>query len=182
MENNAFVHIKLALVYSGSGVDHCPESNHSYDSEFDDERSVIGDGCEVLARLSTMRFLVNAFAQDHWLVDVETDLAVILEQLPNVLSELREGRPTILDFYEQGLERALIFAGEGVSVEIRCRSQHPTWKFDRATIFMKRSEVIAMLQKLGDDFVDFLEQACRNLADHPWLREWQRKLRSQSPA
>ncbi len=56
--------VQLALTYSGGEIASCPESNHSYDPEFDDERSIIGDGCEILAASSALTFLVIAFGED----------------------------------------------------------------------------------------------------------------------
>ncbi len=180
MQSSANSGILLTLAYSGGEIVCCPQATHSYDVEFDDERSVISDCCEVLSASSGLSFLVIAFGEERWPVDMETDLAVILEQLPRVLCALRERRTTPLDFYEQGIERELVFTGDGDIVKIECNSHHPTWKADGASRSMKRTEMIGMLEKLGTDFMHFLAQACSDLASHAWLRVWHRSLEPSS--
>jgi len=41
---------------------------------------------------------------------VGTDLAIFLEQLPNVLRAVNAGAATEIDFYEQGIERKIEFS------------------------------------------------------------------------
>ena len=170
--------LELSLVSLGSDVAFCPNSNHSYDPEFADERAVLADGCDILAESSALRFIVTVFGE-RWPVDLATDLAVVLEQLPDTLHALREGRSAVLDFYEQGIERVLLFSGgDEKTIDLRCKSRHPGWKPGEPNASLDRDETIAMLQSLGTDFADLLSQACSDLAGHPWLRAWQSRLES----
>lgn len=59
-------------------------------SPHDELVQLIAAQCRALARTRGVTFLVGGFGQDHWPVDVETDLAVVIEQLPRATSDLRE--------------------------------------------------------------------------------------------
>lgn len=52
---------------------------------------------------------VSGFGQKKWPVDCRTDLATIIEQIPEILEKIRAERFFFkLDFYEQGIERQLV--------------------------------------------------------------------------
>lgn len=150
------------------------EASYDYDEQLDDVRSVIADACELLAMSEGIAFVVHGFSDQAWSVDVATDLAVVLEQLPEALEALREASDFTIDFYEQGVERALDFHGEGEEIEIECRSGHRTWRPDPQTITIRRDELTRMLRRLAEDFCKLLGSVCQELAEHPWLREWKR--------
>jgi hypothetical protein len=91
---------------SQSDLDRTP----SYNNQYDDATSVIMDLCDILQEREIIYFRVKGFGQDTWLVDVATDLASILEQLPEVIDSINKNNyRCYLDFYEQGIERKLVF-------------------------------------------------------------------------
>ena len=164
----------LALETSTLRIECCKEV-HTYDPILDDLTSVVCDSCEVLARSSGIRFVVM-FDDDPWSVDVHTDLAVILEQLPAAVRALKTSRSATIDFYEQGVQRQLEFSGEGGLVEARCGSAHPNWEAPGTVLQLERGPTVTMLTELGNDFHHLLRQACPELAAHEWIREWRAAL------
>ena len=91
------------------------EETPAYDTELDDERSVLRDVCAALAVDDRIRFVVQ-FAGETWPVDVRTDLVTVLEQLPD--TRLAPSQPFDIDFYEQGLERTLHFEPKNGEFEV----------------------------------------------------------------
>lgn len=173
--------LRLALDAADADLFICDEKSHLYEDDVDDERSVIEDACALLARSSGIRFVVTGFSYEPWPVDIETDLPVVLEQLPEAVTALRDNRNAAIDFYEQGLERVLVLGGQSAAVEIECLSRHTKWQAHPARISIDRKELLAMLVKLGTDFCEILSDACRELAANPWLAEWRRRLEPTSP-
>lgn len=68
-----------------------PELPLQYEDGVDDVRSILCDVCDALAGSSSADFIVSGFGQERWPVDVRTDLAVFLEQLPNALASVESG-------------------------------------------------------------------------------------------
>lgn len=93
---------------------------NGYDESLDDIRSILSDLCRALEQEGELS--VSGFGQDRWPVDVGTDLLILLEQLPALLRCLSCGKPAALEFYEQGIERNLLFTPAGdrnVSITLR---------------------------------------------------------------
>lgn len=103
-------------------------SKGSYDDDLDSIVSIFDDICSSLSETENVEFIVQGFGQKQWPVDIETDLSVVLEQLGSLCHFLSsgtgEGR---IDFYEQGMERSLIFEYTDGDVEITCIS-HTDWQ------------------------------------------------------
>ena len=82
----------------------------SYAPDLSDVTSIIDDICEDLHDLGVVGFSAGGFGQNQWPVDVWTYLPVVLGQINGVLEALLvDGDQFELQFYEQGLERALAF-------------------------------------------------------------------------
>jgi hypothetical protein len=103
-----------------------------YDAELDDVRSIFSDICQFIDRNG--EFIVSGFGQERWPVDVVTDLPVLLEQMPSIVSAMRDGKATELDFYEQGIERSISFSPSSSGYLATCTSQtdwhqmqQPSW-------------------------------------------------------
>ncbi len=150
---------------------HFPESTLQYDAELDDVRSIIGDICEALDEMGAADFLVSGFGQERWPVDVRTDLAVFLEQLPRTLASVQSGSSFTLDFYEQGVERTIHFERDGEEYSARCESR-TDWTPAPSTERVGRMELLTVLSDARQHLMAFLSQKAPTLASHPWMRSW----------
>src|SRR5471032_2614651 len=92
------MNIEISLIENKT-IPNLPGKN--YDPELDDIRSILIDVCEALSNY--VQFNVSGFGQDNWPVDVATDLAVFLEQLPYFMIAISAGENFELQFYEQGI-------------------------------------------------------------------------------
>ena len=149
----------------------CPEPS-KYSDDLDDVRSVLADLCDVLAEVEGVRFVARGFDQVPWRATVRTDLAVALEQVPDVLTRLKAEQSVELDFFEQGLERTVRFSGTGPDVTVICASRQLTWRPQLEAITMNRQVVVDMLQQLGDTFLRVAADACPRLVKHRWIARW----------
>lgn len=104
-----------------------PDASGEYDEdeEIDDLTSLAMTVCPVLGDLGA-RFRAGGFGDDRRPVDVTTDLATVVPQIPDLLEALATGTPGELDFYEQGIERTVRFVPQDDTVELRCES-YGTW-------------------------------------------------------
>lgn len=143
----------------------------SYDLELDNVASVLNDICESLSENGSVRFLVSGFGQKQWPVDIYTDLAVVVEQVPAVLKALRNGKSAILGFYEQGIQRVLSMDPAGVETIVECQSM-TSWQPEPSAIRMESAKLLEMLETFLDEFVDRGRQCCPAVVRHPWFREW----------
>lgn len=142
-------------------------------SPHDELVHVLGAQCRALARTASVSFHVGGFGQDPWPVDVETDLAVALEQLPGVLDGLRkEGEPFQLNFYEQGIERYLTGMRHGDEVRFECMSMSLRWSADPSVEIVGLAEAEIMFRSLRDRYVVGVERVCPWLAHVPAFERW----------
>lgn len=141
----------------------------TYDPYEDDVRSILMDACRELASFG--EFVVSGFGQDKWPVDVGTDLSILLEQLPDVISAINSGRPTEIDFYEQGVERKIIFVPFGENYIATCKSQ-TMWQPSSETIVVQNTVLKEMLVAVQLTFMIGLEKLLPSLAKHKWILEW----------
>lgn len=133
-------------------------------SAHDELVHVLAAQCRALARTEGVSFEVGGFGQDRWPVDVETDLAVVLEQLPGVFSGLRRrGEPFKLDFYEQGIERFLTCTPTDDRVTFECASAALHWSPGPAVEIVGSAEAERMFRALHTTYATAVERVC------PWL-------------
>lgn len=138
---------------------------------------VLGAQCRALAVTGRVSFYVAGFGEDPWPVDVQTDLAVVIEQLPDVLSALRRGDEVFcLNFYEQGIERYLTGTKRGEVVTIECMSLSLRWMPEPASEVMKWGDVEGMLCELRDVYTATVESICPWLAEEPAFKRWKREV------
>ena len=69
------------------------------------------------------RFHMSGFGHDDWWMDVQYDMSVFVEQLPDLLAAISARRRAVVDLYSQGLERSLTFLPVGGGWEVHCRSR-----------------------------------------------------------
>lgn len=144
---------------------------HDYVPDLDGITSLLSDACESLEDTGQIRFEVIGFGEERWPVDVGTDLAIVIEQIPAVLDALARGESATLGFYEQGVERVLDMMPHGGEVTVYCGSML-AWQPEPNTIHMPIDELQAMLQQFLESFADLVRQRRPDLFEHPWFRSW----------
>lgn len=140
-----------------------------YDPDEDDVRSILMDTCRDLASFG--EFMVSGFGQEKWPVDVGTDLSILLEQLPDVISAINSRRPTEINFYEQGVERNIVFVPSGENYIATCESQ-TMWQPSPETIVIHNTVLKEMLVSVQFTFMIGLEKLSPSLPKHKWILEW----------
>ncbi|MCY9583025.1 hypothetical protein [Paenibacillus alvei] len=144
------------------------------DIELDDEVAILMSICEVFESSQIVTFIVSGFGQTKWPVDCRTDLATIIEQVPEILEKIRRGGYAFqLDFYEQGIERQLVFEEDNSMVKVTCISR-THWAPSPSSIFMEKAEVSTMFESLYGNFLEFSKFLCTELANHTLLKEWEK--------
>ncbi|WP_157903136.1 hypothetical protein [Cupriavidus malaysiensis] len=142
-----------------------------YDPNDDDVRSILWDVCQAIGQRG--EFLVSGFGQDHWPVDVQTDLPVFLEQLPSAIMAVSEGMPTEIEFYEQGIERSITLMLEGGVYVAACKSSMSTcWQTNSISEEVDREELKEMLLAVREVFMRFFADTAPGLVKHPWIQQW----------
>ncbi|WP_398497949.1 hypothetical protein [Variovorax sp.] len=142
----------------------------TYDPNDDDVRSILADACEALE--GHAEFLIAGFGQDRWPVDLRTDLAVFLEQMPDALRAVRSGEEAEIDLYEQGIERTLELQPRGAGYAVRCVSRTDWQPVPEVDAFEGRA-IETMLLGVRDAFLQALARLAPELRTHPWIVEWQ---------
>ena len=141
----------------------------AYDPNEDDVRSILMDVCRAIAARS--EFVVSGFGQERWPVDVETDLPVFLEQLPSALRAVYDGMTTDIDFYEQGIERAVALEPVDRKYLATCTSR-TRWQPSPTVEEVPREELEEMLLTAREAFMRTLGDMAPELSSHPWIRQW----------
>jgi hypothetical protein len=77
--------------------------------------------CEKMSEDNTAIFFVEGFNL-KWPIDVLTDLSCIIPQLPFAIEALKKDKTFSLEFFEQGLERKMIFYYSPEKNRIKCYS------------------------------------------------------------
>lgn len=143
-----------------------------YDDELDDGRSVIADICEIFADTEKIQFIVSGFGDIRWPVDCRFDLPIIIEQLPEIIIKMKNDDFNFsLDFYEQGIEREVIFKGDKNNVILKCLSRN-SWIPEPSKIVIEKGEIYKIFNKLYEDFLYYSEILCNELANHYLFKEW----------
>jgi hypothetical protein len=67
--------------------------------------------CEIFHETKAVTFAVSGFRQGALPVDCWADRSVVMEQLTDILRKILQGDwHFVLDFYEQGFEREILFS------------------------------------------------------------------------
>jgi hypothetical protein len=121
----------------------CASQDAVSDDELDCEMAVLARLCASLANTGQVNFVVSGFGEKLWPVSVCVDLCTFLEQLPVVCEQIMQRADHFeFDFYEQGIERRLIFTGmDSGTVTINC-------EFFGSVEQAPRSETIAAAELL----------------------------------
>lgn len=144
---------------------------HEYDPDLDCITSLLAEACEWLAETGDLAFVAHGCDGERWPVDVFTDLPVVVEQVPQALSNLRNVGAAELGFYEQGIEKLVRLSVSGSELRIECRGLVGL-KCGSETMLV--ADGIAMLERFLSDFVEAVRAACPALASHDWFVAWLR--------
>lgn len=147
------------------------EPHEEYDENLHDVNAIVMDMCIALGDANAFEFRVSGFGDERWPVDVATDLATVLQQLPGALTACAKGEPFDLDLFEQGIERRLEFVPRGESYEVRCSSRtdwYPAPEVER----IDAKAVFAMLHRLKRTFCDMCEKLLPETSAHPWFQQY----------
>ncbi|GAB3386273.1 hypothetical protein GCM10027432_20290 [Lysobacter fragariae] len=144
-------------------------ATRAYDPDENDIRSILMDVCRAMERRSDL--VVSGFGQDRWPVDVGTDLPVLLEQLPDALRAVNVGATAEIDFYEQGIERAITFSPTDGRYVATCTSR-TIWQPNPAVEHIDREDLEEMLMAVREVFMHAFAEVAPGLARHPWVRLW----------
>ena len=143
-----------------------------YDEELDDITSVILDICSYFEELNVISFLVQCFTDMKWPVDVESDLASIIPQVPNALEKLKIRANFSIQFFEQGIERELHFKCEKNDVLIECFSllgNPVTSEIEK----IQYEDLFSMLKSLIEKFISISKTVCPIVTNHFLFKEWE---------
>lgn len=148
------------------------KSAGDYDESLDNITSILSDVCDALEDQGKSQLIVSGFGQQRWPVDVRTDLSVLLEQLPDLIESVSSGAPAELDFYEQGIERLLLFTPVAESYDVLCQSRRVGWNPDPSVERINRADLATMLRAVQDGFMSLLRNSSPELAVHLWVVSW----------
>ncbi|MDR2031587.1 MAG: hypothetical protein LBP86_04875 [Azoarcus sp.] len=143
--------------------------DRTYDPELEDVGSILTDICRELEY--GLEFVVSGFGQDRWPVDVSVDLAIILEQFPEIFCAIREGTQLNIDFYEQGVERYIKLTPDKEYYVAECTSISK-WQPNPNVERIHRSNLEKMLLDIKETFISVLEKVAPNLLRHIWIQKW----------
>lgn len=136
------------------------------------KEGILADICEVLEESKKIKFDITGFGMEKWPVDCRFDLLCVVGELPGIINRFYQNSyDFILDFYEQGIERVLIFKEKEDSIVITCES-HNKWVPDPQVEYISKSELVNTILELYNKFVLYTECLCGQLLDHPLMKEF----------
>jgi hypothetical protein len=127
--------------------------------------------CEALEEAGAV-FVVSGFGDPQWPVDVQFDLASVVPQLPQVMSDLAAQRRTEINFYEQGVQRTVEMTPQGTSgVLLHCRS-FGNWTPLSADETVELADLEEMVGGLAVKFAGAVAEIYPELVTVPPLPQW----------
>lgn len=142
------------------------------DLELDDSLGILACICEAFEISQSVSFVVGGFGQDDWPVDCRTDLCTVIEQVPDILVKTRAGIYSFeLDFYEQGIERKLLFEEDMNLVKVTCSSR-TKWVPHPSSVFMEKTAVSKIIEEIYSNFLDCSTVICEGLVNNTLLNDW----------
>lgn len=138
-----------------------------YDDEYDNEISVLTDICTELSKNKLNQFKIQAFSNELWPVDIETDLVVLLEQLPVCIGEINLGSDSSIDLYEQGISREILLKFNQGNYSCYGKSHDGTWVPSYAEN-ISQTDLLKMLKTFLDHFLS----ALKNKHSNKYLVQW----------
>lgn len=113
-----------------------------------DYEVIIMDVCALLAEADGAQFTLEGFGRGRWPVDVDYDMSVFAEYLPELLECVKSRERMEVDMYSQGIECKLTFVPEEDEVAIHCVSR-TDWIPNPDVERVGRADLIEMLERLA---------------------------------
>lgn len=126
--------------------------------------------CEMLDETG-VRFQMSGFGSDDWRLDVEYDLSIFMEDLPEILDALSRKQEYEFFFSSQGVQRTLTFVPADENIRIHCFSM-TSWVPSPAVEEMARIDLVEMLKRLAVDFGVALMRLSSPLSGEEPFRSW----------
>lgn len=145
----------------------------TYNEEFDDIRSILIDLCRQIDEQSGGIFKISGFGQEKWTINIRTDLPILLEQLPQIISAIELRQNFQLDFYEQGIERYIDFNYEDYHYNLVCKSL-TGWIPNPAMERMNLLEVSEMFVLIKINFINLIDKKIPELLRNEWMIDWRK--------
>ncbi len=143
-----------------------------YDSELDNQNSVILDICEIFEEVGNIKFVVSGFGEDEWKLSCYMDLPCIIEDLPFILKKIKAKDYNFdLDFYEQGVSRKITFVDSGEYVTLKA-SSWIDWEPNPSETTMNKADIDKMIINLHTDFATLGKELCEHLMINPMFADW----------
>ncbi|WP_020395662.1 hypothetical protein [Thiolinea disciformis] len=157
-----------------------PSTLPTFDSELDSIVSLVHYLCAYISEQEQCRFRISGFGDNDWPVDIRTDLATLVPQLPQALLGIERSEVFNLDLFEQGVERYINFkpSVEGQWV-IKCNSL-TAWIPHPETQTLSTTELKSMLESFFSVFLDYLrkipnQSGWEAIIDH-WIKTGEESL------
>lgn len=155
--------------------------DRQYDEELDDISSLISDACRFMSVRGGYEFSLTSHVVRHIALDVGTDLAIVLEQIPQLLTWLRQetSEQFTLLLYEQGVNLRIELTKTGNA--IRLRFSELTSGHELGVDIASAHAIETGARAVSDYFIEFVRSRCNPIFTHPWFQEWlSSQQRSQS--
>jgi hypothetical protein len=163
---------RMNLIFQENVNEHISSVISDKIDEIDDTVGMLLVACDALETLGKLKFQVSGFGQLSWPVDIRTDLAAILEQVPFALMELhRDSGEFVLDFFGQGIEREINFSWEQNLVAMKCSSR-TSWIPQPEIELASLSEIRKIFNNLLRDFCTVIQTFLPNLLNINYYEEF----------
>ncbi|WP_407885991.1 hypothetical protein [Scytonema sp. NUACC26] len=151
--------------------------------EVEDVREIFSRLCEELQNSNLVRFRVEGFGELPWPVDVLTDFLTVIEQVSDLLKFLDTPESSIgyLDFYEQGIQKRLVFNKEDDLIKINCHGilinnqggkLATSWGQDIEEEPIEKKSLKSMICQLIKTFVLIANEVSPTLTSNIFFQEW----------
>jgi hypothetical protein len=140
------------------------------ETEVEEFHSLIFASCEVL-RYANCEFQVSGFGRDEWPTDVWS-LSSVVEDLPTILSALRQREPTSIDFASQSSEHSVRLVSQADVVTMTGVTCAKNWSPDPAAETVQAVLLEQMLLELGRTFAEVMARVHPELGSMEPLPQW----------
>lgn len=152
------------------------DDKHQYlvkkEDDYCSKEEILADICEIFDLSKKIKFSVVGFDLDKWSVDCMYDLLCVVEVLPNIINGFYQNNYEFnLDFYEQGLERILIFKQSKELIKIECESR-TKWIPSPQTEYITKIDLVKMILELYTKFIKYAEHLCGELLTYSVMDEF----------